>query len=83
MVRHMKTTIVIADELVEKAKRRARRQKKTLREVVEEALQKQLSDEDSRRPFRLKRHAFKGKGLQVGATERDWVKVRELIYRLG
>lgn len=83
MVSHMKTTINIADRLLEKAKRRARQENKTLREIVEEALRRQLSREEPIRPFRLKRHTFKGKGLQPGTTEGDWEKVRDLIYRLG
>lgn len=82
MVSHMKTTINIADDLLLKAKRRAQREKKTLREIVEQALRKQLVEEPSR-PFRLKRHVMKGKGLQAGLSEGDWEKVRELIYRVG
>ena len=76
-------TISIADDLLEKAKKRARREKKTLREVVEEALRLRLSQERSSRPFRLKRHPFKGKGLQPGIAEGDWEQVRNLIYRMG
>lgn len=83
MVGHMKTTISIADDLLEKAKRQARRENKTLREVVEEALRLRLTHEKPPRPFRLKRHAFKGKGLQPGISEGDWGQVRDLIYRTG
>jgi hypothetical protein len=35
---HMKTTIEIADDLLIRARREARRERKTLREIVEEAL---------------------------------------------
>ena len=83
MVSHMKTTINIADDLLEKAKRQARREQKTLREVVEEALRLRLSGEQAPRPFRLKRHSFEGKGLQSGIAEGDWQQVRDLIYRTG
>jgi hypothetical protein len=82
MVSHMKTTINIADDLLEKAKRQAVRENKTLREIVEEALRQRLSKQSSARPFRLKRHSFKGNGLQPGVSEGDWSKIRDLIYRL-
>ena len=83
MVSHMKTTISIADDLLEKAKMRARRENKTLREVVEEALRLHLTQKGSRNAFRLKRHAFKGKGLQPGIDEGNWEQLRDLIYGSG
>ena len=43
MVTHMKTTIEIADDLLAKARQQAIRQKRTLREVIEEALRKPCS----------------------------------------
>lgn len=82
MVTHMKTTIEIADDLLERARRQARRENKTLREIVEEALRRQLSADSSSGAFRLKRHTFKGKGLQPGIMEGDWETVRDMIYRL-
>jgi predicted transcriptional regulator len=78
----MKTTIEIADELLDRAKRQARREHRTLREVIEEALRRQLLAETEKEAFRLKRHTFKGKGLQPGITEGDWATVRDMIYRL-
>jgi len=78
---HMKTTIEIADDLLDRAKRQARREKKTLREVIEEALRRQLSSKSSK-PFRLKRRPFKGKGLQSLVVEGHWESIRDLIYRL-
>src|SRR6266516_4639527 len=83
MVSHMKTTISIADDLLEKAKTRARQENKTLREVVEEALRLHLTQNGSRNAFRLKRHAFKGKGLQPGIDEGNWEQLRDLIYGSG
>jgi hypothetical protein len=44
MVSHMKTTISIADDLLERAKTRASEEKKTLRAVVEEALRLRLAE---------------------------------------
>jgi hypothetical protein len=80
MVTHMKTTIEIADDLLAKAKQQAIRQKRTLREVIEEALRKQLATASGQPEFRLKRHPFKGKGLQAPIAEGDWAAIRELIY---
>ena len=83
MVNHMKTTIEIADDLLTRARRDARREGKTLREIVEEALRQRLSPRTPPAAFRLKRHAFHGEGRQPGVTEGDWAAVRDLIYRLG
>lgn len=83
MVTHMKTTIELSDEVLTRAKRRAQREGKTLREVVEQALRQQLDAGAADRPFRLKRHAFKGKGRQPGSAEGDWQSIRDVIYRLG
>ena len=79
---HMKTTIEIADDLLDRAKRQARRENRTLREIVEEALRRQLGSKSNER-FRLQRHSFKGKGLQPGLAEGRWETIRDLIYRLG
>jgi Arc/MetJ family transcription regulator len=78
---HMKTTIDISDDLLARAKREARRQKKTLRDIVEEGLRQRLGT--SRPRFTLKRHPFNGNGRQAGAAEGQWENVRDLIYRLG
>ena len=83
MVSHMKTTIDIADDLLERAKKLAHREKKTLKEVVEEALRRQLMDSTPKKKFKYRPHTVKGKGLQPGIGEGDWEKIRDLIYGLG
>lgn len=82
MVTHMKTTIDIADDLLKKAKSKARVENKTLRAVIEEALRVRLSERPPRR-FRLRRHAYKGKGLQQGIEDGNWEQLRDIIYRIG
>ena len=77
----MKTTIEIADDLLERAKLQARRENKTLREIIEEALRSQLRAK-SAKPFRLQRHPFKGNGLGPAIVEGRWETIRDLIYRL-
>lgn len=81
MVSHMKTTIDIADDLLLKAKRQAHRENRTLREVIEEALRKQLASSGGTDTFRLKRRSFKGKGLDASIAEGDWATLRDLSYR--
>lgn len=82
MVTQMKTTIDIADDLIEKARRQAQRESRTLRDVIEEALRKQFSAKPATQGFRLTPRAFKGKGLQSGVAEGDWAALRDLAYRL-
>jgi hypothetical protein len=78
----MKTTIEIADDLLARARRQARRERTTLRALIEEALRQRLAEP---RPgsFRLKRHAFDGQGRSPEVPEGQWQPVRDLIYRLG
>jgi Arc/MetJ family transcription regulator len=82
MVTHMKTTIEIADEVLARAKRQARREGKTLREVVDEALRQRLAAPDPG-SFRLRKHPFKGRGRRSNVAEGQWETVRDLVYRLG
>ena len=78
MVTHMKTTIDIADTLLEQAKCRARDQHRTLRDVVEEALRRMLEEQAApQKPFRLKNAAVHGQGVQPGIVEGQWW---DLIY---
>ena len=83
MVTHMKTTIDIADDLLERAKRLAQRENKTLKEIVEEALRHQFASQPAKTRFKYRPHTVKGKGLQPGIAEGDWDKLRDLIYGLG
>ena len=80
MVTHMKTTIEIADALLERAKRTAAREKKTLRALVEEGL-RQVLDEPRRGPgFRLRRASVRGKGLRPEVADGSWDRIRSIIY---
>jgi Arc/MetJ family transcription regulator len=78
----MKTTIEISDELLARAKRQARREHKTLREVVDEALRQRLSA-PAGPTFRLKKHPFGTYGDTPSVPEGQWEAIRDLIYRLG
>jgi predicted transcriptional regulator len=78
----MKTTIEINDALFDRAKRLATRRRTTLRAVVESALRQflELQGSAGQNPFRLRRHSFRGRGLQAGLTEQDWAAIRERAY---
>ena len=78
----MKTTVEIADDLLTRLRRQARRERKTLRQLLDEALRQRLAA-PAGKPFRLKKRPFKGEGRQPGVAEGQWETVRDLIYRLG
>jgi Arc/MetJ family transcription regulator len=78
----MKTTIEISDALLQAAKRMAAERNTTLRTIVEGALRRHLAaaaDETQARA-RLRRHSFRGRGLQPGLSESDWAAIRERTY---
>ena len=59
MVTHMKTTIEIADAILERAKRAAAREKTTMRALVEEGLRRVLDDPRRAGGFRLRTASFR------------------------
>jgi len=78
----MKATIEISDALVRAARRLAAERGTTLRAIVETALRRYreaASDPAAARP-RLRRHSFRGRGLQPGLSETDWAAIRERAY---
>ena len=75
----MKTTVEIADSLLEEAKRVAARESTTLRELIEDALRRSLNDRHEKKAFALRRASFRGKGLQPGVSA-DWNDLRRAIY---
>ena len=76
----MKTTIEIADALLQEAKRLASKEETTLRELIEEGLRRTLYERKRRADFRLRHASFKGKGLQQGIAPGTWDHIRDLIY---
>jgi hypothetical protein len=78
MVTHMKTTIDISDNLLIRAKKRAREKHITLRSLIEESLAASLDQ-----PLPTKRVVpvtFKGKGLSRDFEGASWEKIRDAIY---
>lgn len=80
MVSHMKTTIEISTPILEEAKRLARQEGRTLREMVEEGLRAVVASRQSRPKFVLEDKSFKGQGLQEGIQEGSWADLRDRIY---
>jgi hypothetical protein len=76
----MKTTIEISDTLLEAARQVSRREKTTVRSLVEEGLRKVIAEREGSRDFRLRKATFKGTGLQPQVTGASWEQIRSLIY---
>lgn len=81
MVTHMKTTVEISDDVLEKARRVAAREKTTLRSLIEEGLRLVLASRRRKERFVLRDSGVDGRGTQAGIDEGDWDQVRDLIYR--
>jgi hypothetical protein len=77
---HMKTTIEIADSLLDEAKRLATRRGVTLRTIVEEGLRHIVKSERRRPPFRLRDASFTGEGRQPAFESATWDRVRDAAY---
>ncbi|MFI5311937.1 MAG: hypothetical protein ACHQQ3_11925, partial [Gemmatimonadales bacterium] len=81
IVTHMKTTIDIADSILEGARATASREGTTLRALVEEGLRLVLGKHRARATrFRLRDASFKGNGVQPGVDLGDWDSIRRAIY---
>jgi Arc/MetJ family transcription regulator len=77
----MKTTIEISDSLLDEARKLAAKEGTTVRAFVEQGLRRVVAERKSRGAFRLRKAAFRGKGLQPGAEDATWERIRESIYQ--
>ena len=80
MVTHMKTTIDIADPVLERAKRRAREQNTTLRAVVEEALRAFVDAPPKHAGYVLQDRSVPG-GLSPEFANATWHEILDEVYR--
>ena len=76
----MKTTVEIPDPLAEEAKAVARREKTTLRALIETGLRQVVRDRRRKARFALRDASFGGRGLQPDFREDDWTRIREAAY---
>ena len=78
---HMKTTIDLADPLLDEARRLAQREGTTLRALVEQGLRQVLAQRRRRgAAFRLRDASFAGDGLRPELAGASWDRLRELAY---
>jgi hypothetical protein len=77
----MKTTIDIADDLLLRGKKVAKRQNVTLRALIEEGLHQVLSRREKSEAFHWKPVTVKGKGINPALAESGWAGVRGEIYK--
>jgi hypothetical protein len=75
----MKTTIDIADAILEQARRLASSRGTTLRALVEEGL-RTLLEQGGRGDFRLRRASFRGSGLRADIAGAGWDEVRKRAF---
>jgi hypothetical protein len=76
----MKTTVEISDPLLERARQTARREKTTVRQLIEEGLRRVLAERRQRGPFRLRKPSFRGDGLQPDLATAGWDRIRDHAY---
>ncbi len=76
---HMKTTIDIADDLLLRAKQRAREQNTTLRSVMEDALAVEL-DREIETTDSVGMVVMDGNGLNEEFRDAGWDKIRNASY---
>lgn len=77
----MKTTIDIADPLLREARRLAAKEGVTVKALVEQGLRRVIAEKKTGGVFRLRKASFRGKGLQAGAKEAGWDRLRALAYQ--
>ena len=80
MVSYMKTTIEIPDALPAETQQVVRRERTTLRALVEEGLRQVLRVRHRRTPFRLRAAGVGGEGLAPEFAGGTWERVRDAIY---
>ena len=83
MVSHMKTTIEIGDDLVQRSKRVLRKQGGTLRALIEEGLTLALERRETNAKTKVELVTFRGRGLQPEFRGASWEKIRDSAYPHG
>jgi predicted DNA-binding ribbon-helix-helix protein len=74
----MKTTIELADPLLDEARKVARREGTTVRALVEQGLRQVPAQKRRGTGFRLRDTSFAGDGLRPELEHASWDRLREL-----
>ncbi len=77
----MKTTVEISDAVLTAARELARREKTTVKALMERGLRNELAKAECEADFRLRRTSFGGKGLRKDNPDARWDRLRELAYK--
>ena len=80
MVDHIKTTVTLPDELVRQAQELARRERTTLRALIETGLRDVIKKRSTTPSFELADASVDGRGLQPAFRGAPWERVRDAIY---
>lgn len=81
MVSHMKTTVNLPDELMREAQELARRERTTLKELIETGLRTVVKQRSGESQFVLKDASVDGHGLQPEFRGASWEQLRDTIYQ--
>jgi hypothetical protein len=76
----MKTTVNLPDELLREAQDLARRQRTTLRELIETGLRTVIKQRSRESTFALADAGVDGRGLQPALRDASWEQIRDAIY---
>jgi D-alanine-D-alanine ligase-like ATP-grasp enzyme len=80
MVSYMKTTVNLPDELLREAQELARRERTTLRDLIETGLRAMVKQSSSGSSFDLTDASVEGRGLQPAFRDASWQQIRDTIY---
>lgn len=80
MVTHMKTTVNLPDELVREAQELARRERTTMRELIETGLRAVLKQRSTGASFVLADLSVDGRGPRPAFRGASWEHIRDSIY---
>jgi Bacterial antitoxin of type II TA system, VapB len=76
----MKTTVNLPDDLLRDAQELARRQRTTLRELIETGLRTVIKQRSRESTFALTDASVDGRGLQPAFRDASWGHLRDAAY---
>ena len=77
----MKTTVEIADGLLDEVRKVAAREGVTLRVMIERGLHRVIDESARSARFKLRDATFTGTGRQPEFREASWEQIRDAVYR--